>query len=109
MRVGTDNESPSAHPFREGDCRADTEDEERARIDDESPEEYTASKELGAEIERAIAVLRPEYRTAIVLCHVEGRPYEEIARIMEVPLGTVKTFIHRARKELMRELEHLRC
>ncbi|MGH7445424.1 MAG: RNA polymerase sigma factor [Longimicrobiales bacterium] len=76
---------------------------------DESPESYTASKELGAEIERAIGRLRPEYRTAIVLCHVEGRPYEEIARIMEVPLGTVKTFIHRARKELMQELEHLRC
>jgi RNA polymerase sigma-70 factor (ECF subfamily) len=75
---------------------------------DENPEEYTASKELGAEIERAIGLLRPEYRTAIVLCHVEGRPYEEIAQIMDVPLGTVKTFIHRARKELMKELEHLR-
>ncbi len=76
--------------------------------DDESPESYAASKELGAEIERAIGLLRPEYRTAIVLCHVEGHPYEEIARIMDVPLGTVKTFIHRARKELMKELEHLR-
>ena len=75
---------------------------------DESPEDYTASKELGGEIERAIATLRPQYRTAIILCHVEGRPYEEIAEIMDVPLGTVKTFIHRARKELMRELEHLR-
>ena len=75
---------------------------------DENPEEYTSSKELGAEIERAIGLLRPEYRTAIVLCHVEGRPYEEIARIMDVALGTVKTFIHRARKELMKELEHLR-
>ena len=76
---------------------------------DENPEEFTASRELGVEIERAIGLLRPEYRTAIVLCHVEGRPYDEIARIMDVPLGTVKTFIHRARKELMRELEHLRC
>lgn len=76
---------------------------------DENPEEYTSSKELGVEIERALGGLRPEYRTAIVLCHVEGRAYDEIARIMDVPLGTVKTFIHRARKELMRELEHLRC
>src|SRR5690606_26576509 len=57
---------------------------------------------------RAIGLLRPEYRTAIVLCHVEARPYEEIAQIMDVPLGTVKTFIHRARKEVMRELERLR-
>ena len=76
---------------------------------EENPEEYASSKELGAEFERAIGLLRPEYRTAIVLCHVEGRPYEEIASIMDVPLGTVKTFIHRARKELMRELAHLRC
>ena len=75
---------------------------------DESPEDYTASRELGQEIEVAIGRLRAEYRTAILLCHVEGRPYEEIAQIMEVPLGTVKTYIHRARNELRKQLEHLR-
>lgn len=75
---------------------------------DENPEQYTASKEMGGVIERAIEKLRPEYRTAILLCHVEGRPYEEIAQIMDVPLGTVKTYIHRARNELKRQLEHLR-
>lgn len=77
--------------------------------DDESPEAFTASRELGAHIEQAIGTLRPEYRTAIILCHVEGRPYDEIAQIMDVPLGTVKTFIHRARNELRKQLEHLRC
>lgn len=76
---------------------------------DENPEQYTASKEIGGVIEQAIDRLRPEYRTAILLCHVEGRPYEEIAQIMDVPLGTVKTYIHRARNELKRELEHLRA
>jgi RNA polymerase sigma-70 factor, ECF subfamily len=76
---------------------------------DESPEEYTSSREVGDEIERAIGTLRPEYRTAILLCHVEGRPYEEIAEIMDVPLGTVKTFIHRGRNELKKQLQHLRC
>jgi RNA polymerase sigma-70 factor, ECF subfamily len=40
---------------------------------------------------------------------VAGRPYEEIAEIMEVPLGTVKTYIHRARTELRGTLAHLRC
>jgi RNA polymerase sigma-70 factor (ECF subfamily) len=75
---------------------------------DENPEQYTSSKEVGGVIERAIDKLRPEYRTAILLCHVEGRPYEEIAQIMDVPLGTVKTYIHRARNELKRQLEHLR-
>ncbi|HEX7117154.1 MAG TPA: sigma-70 family RNA polymerase sigma factor [Longimicrobiales bacterium] len=75
---------------------------------DESPEDFTASREIGQEIEKAIARLRPEYRTAIILWHVEGRPYDEIAEIMEIPLGTVKTFIHRARNELRQHLAHLR-
>jgi RNA polymerase sigma-70 factor (ECF subfamily) len=75
---------------------------------EENPEEFTASRELGGHIEAAVAKLRPEYRTAIILCHVEGRPYEEIAEIMDVPLGTVKTYIHRARGELKEYLAHLR-
>jgi RNA polymerase sigma-70 factor, ECF subfamily len=75
----------------------------------ESPEQFALNRELGGEIDRALGMLRTEYRTAIVLCHVEGRPYEEIAEIMDVPLGTVKTYIHRGRKELMVKLEHLRC
>jgi RNA polymerase sigma-70 factor (ECF subfamily) len=74
-----------------------------------NPEEYTSNRELGSEIDQAIARLRPEYRTAIILCHVEGRAYEEIAEIMDVPLGTVKTYIHRARNDLKKQLEHLRA
>ena len=65
-------------------------------------------KELGGEIERAIARLRPEYRTCILLRHVEGRAYEEIAEILNLPLGTVKTYIHRARNELRIALAHLK-
>jgi RNA polymerase sigma-70 factor, ECF subfamily len=76
--------------------------------DDENPEELLEARQLGAEIERGIDRLRPEYRTAILLRHVEGRPYEEIAEIMSVPLGTVKTYIHRARHELRETLAHLR-
>lgn len=75
---------------------------------DENPEEFLEAKELGQEIERAIGLLRPDYRTAILLRHVEGRPYEEISEIMGVPLGTVKTYIHRARTELRESLAHLR-
>jgi RNA polymerase sigma-70 factor (ECF subfamily) len=75
---------------------------------DENPEEFLEAKELGQEIEGAIGKLRPEYRTAILLRHVEGRPYEEIAEIMGIPLGTVKTYIHRARGELKETLAHLR-
>jgi RNA polymerase sigma-70 factor (ECF subfamily) len=75
---------------------------------DENPEEFVMARELGAEIEVAIGELRPEYRTAVLLRHVEGRPYEEIAEIMDIPLGTVKTYIHRARTELKVSLAHLR-
>jgi RNA polymerase sigma-70 factor (ECF subfamily) len=68
--------------------------------DSESQLDEVASKELGSQIERAIGQLRPEYRNCILLRHVEGRPYEEIAEILDLPLGTVKTYIHRARNEL---------
>ena len=74
----------------------------------EDPEHYTHSQELGSEIENAIQELRPAYREAILLWHVEGRPYDEIAEIMDLPLGTVKTYIHRGRNELRKKLEHLR-
>jgi RNA polymerase sigma-70 factor (ECF subfamily) len=66
------------------------------------------ARELGTAIERAITSLRPEYRSCIMLRHVEGRSYEEIAATLDLPLGTVKTYIHRARHELRRQLEHLR-
>lgn len=66
----------------------------------ESPLAELESRELGGQIDRAIARLRPEYRACILLRHVEGYAYEEIAQILDLPLGTVKTYIHRARNEL---------
>jgi RNA polymerase sigma-70 factor (ECF subfamily) len=74
----------------------------------ESPLAELESRELGSQIEEAVGKLRPEYRTAILLRHVEGRSYEEIADVMDLPLGTVKTYIHRARLELREYLAHLR-
>ena len=74
---------------------------------DENPQEYVEHKELGSQIEQAIGDLRPEYRTVIVLRHVEGHAYDEIAEIMDLPLGTVKTYLHRARAELRTSLAHL--
>jgi RNA polymerase sigma-70 factor (ECF subfamily) len=75
---------------------------------DESALEEIEAKELGSAIERAVARLRPEYRSCILLRHVEGRSYEEIAATLDLPLGTVKTYIHRARHQLRESLEHLR-
>ncbi len=74
---------------------------------DENPHEHLEHKELGGQIEKAIGGLREEYRTAVILRHIEGRAYDEIADIMEVPLGTVKTYLHRARAELRESLAPL--
>jgi RNA polymerase sigma-70 factor, ECF subfamily len=74
----------------------------------ESALDEMEARELGTAIERAIASLRPEYRSCIMLRHVEGRSYEEIAATLDLPLGTVKTYIHRARHELREALEELR-
>ncbi len=84
-------------------ARSDEEAERTAVVlesDVESPEAYVEAQELGGQIEEAIGQLRPEYRTAILLRHIEGHSYEEIAEIMDLPLGTVKTYLHRARNEL---------
>ena len=74
----------------------------------ESALEEMESRELGSAIEQAIAKLRPEYRSCIMLRHVEDRSYEEIAATLNLPLGTVKTYIHRARHELRRALQDQR-
>lgn len=74
---------------------------------EELPDDLLEAKELADHLEEAISVLRPEYRTAILLRHVEGRAYEEIAEIMGIPLGTVKTYIFRARRELRKSLIEL--
>ena len=69
-----------------------------------SPEKAALNRELAAALDAAIDQLRPEYRSAIVLRHQEGLEYDEIAHVLDLPLGTVKTFLHRARRELARHL-----
>jgi len=66
----------------------------------ESPLDELASRELGSAIERAIGALRPQYRACIMLRHVEGRSYEEIAATLDIPVGTVRSRLHRGRTEL---------
>jgi RNA polymerase sigma-70 factor (ECF subfamily) len=56
------------------------------------------------EILRAIEELPEEYRTAVVLSDVEGLPYNEIAELMDVPVGTVKSRLFRGRRQLQRVL-----
>jgi RNA polymerase sigma factor (sigma-70 family) len=62
------------------------------------------STELVAEIRAALAELRPEYRAAFVMFHEHGHPYEDIAEALDRPVGTIKTWLHRARGELLQRL-----
>jgi RNA polymerase sigma factor (sigma-70 family) len=62
------------------------------------------STELLTEIHAALAELRIEYRTVFVLFHEQGQPYEDIAHAMDRPVGTIKTWLHRARLEILDRL-----
>jgi RNA polymerase sigma-70 factor (ECF subfamily) len=62
------------------------------------------STELVAEIQAALSELRLDYRTVFVLFHEQGQPYEEIAQTLDRPVGTIKTWLHRARVELLESL-----
>jgi len=67
--------------------------------------------DLAGEIDRAVSRLRPEYRLVFSLFHEQNLPYEEIAEAVNRPVGTVKTWLHRARAELAEDLSRrgVRC
>jgi RNA polymerase sigma factor (sigma-70 family) len=60
--------------------------------------------DLAGELERALSDLRPEYRLVFGLYHEQSLSYEEIALSISRPVGTVKTWLHRARAQLADEL-----
>ncbi len=64
--------------------------------------------EFTAALKRALRRLRPEYRRCFTLRHMERRSYDEIAEIVHLPPGTVKSHVHRAKQELRRMLRRVR-
>jgi RNA polymerase sigma-70 factor (ECF subfamily) len=62
------------------------------------------SAELVSEIQAALGELRLEYRSVFVLFHEHGQPYEDIAEALDRPVGTIKTWLHRARLEVLERL-----
>ena len=72
--------------------------------DGHGPQELAESGELGQSIGKALGKLVPLDRAVLILREVQGLPYAEIARILDVPLGTVKARLHRARERLRNRL-----
>ena len=64
----------------------------------------TLAKETGETLDAAVAALRPPYREILVLFHYEDLSYQEIAQILEVPMGTVMNRLYRARQALKKAL-----
>jgi RNA polymerase sigma-70 factor (ECF subfamily) len=59
---------------------------------------------LDDDVASAIAELPDDFRTVVILCDIEGLTYEEIAEFVDVPLGTVRSRLHRGRKLLRNKL-----
>jgi RNA polymerase sigma-70 factor (ECF subfamily) len=67
-------------------------------------ESTVAATTLPDEVQAALAALPDDFRVAVVLCDVVGLPYEEIAAHLQIPVGTVRSRIHRGRTSLRRAL-----
>jgi RNA polymerase sigma-70 factor (ECF subfamily) len=71
------------------------------------PGERLEQQELAAQVRAALAKLSEEHRTVIVLREIDGHDYDAIAEILELPLGTVRSRLHRARLQLRDELKQV--
>lgn len=70
----------------------------------ETPESLLASQQIGAAVNEAIEALSEDLRQAITLREIEGLSYEEIAEMMNCPIGTVRSRIYRAREAIATRL-----
>jgi RNA polymerase sigma-70 factor (ECF subfamily) len=90
-------DSDEAEVFEDGDQLRDI----------NTPESVLASKEIAATVQKAMEELPDDLRTAIELRELEGLSYEEIANIMNCPIGTVRSRIFRAREAIAAKLRPL--
>ena len=72
---------------------------------DRRDSEAQRAQQLTEELNQALISLRPEWRQAFELFHQQQMSYEEISLEMGRPLGTVKTWVHRGRQEIIRKLQ----
>ncbi len=91
-------EGPDADPLADGWVSASTMRQLR------DPEQVVLAPLVEGEVQRALDALPTEFRLAVLLCDVEELSYEEIAKVMGCPIGTVMSRLHRGRKLLQRSL-----
>ena len=72
-----------------------------------SPEKKLIQTERQKQIIKAINELRPKFKEVILLCEIEGLSYEECSKKLKCPLGTVKSRLYNAKKELAEKLKDL--
>lgn len=95
--TSTEYDSEEAETFDDGDQLRDI----------NTPENLLLSKQIGETVNAAMEALPEELRTAIMLRELEGLSYEEIAKIMDCPIGTVRSRIFRAREAVATKLRPL--
>lgn len=93
----TDFDSEEAETFEDGDQLRDI----------NTPERLMMTRQIGDTVNAAMEALPEELKTAIVLRELEGLSYEEIATIMDCPIGTVRSRIFRAREAISEKLKPL--
>jgi RNA polymerase sigma-70 factor (ECF subfamily) len=71
------------------------------------PEQQAIALDDAARLRRAIDALPEKYRAVVTLFHLQGRQYEEIANVLGLPMGTVKTHLFRAKEQLRRLLDEM--
>ena len=83
-------------------------DENQVAAQAHGPMQGAAANEVGVWLKRAIGSLKEPYRSLVVLRDVNQHSYEEVAGMLELNLAQVKTYLHRARKQLREQLAEVR-
>ena len=95
---------PQSDLMSEDDDDMESFDRNEGLHDVATPDAEYASKQIAEAVNRAMAALPDDLRTAVTLREIEGLSYEEIAEAMECPIGTVRSRIFRAREAIATEL-----
>jgi RNA polymerase sigma-70 factor (ECF subfamily) len=112
IAVNTARNTMASRQRRPIDYEADLSETEQSAVESrmrhtDTPEATVLSDEIHETVNRAVAELPEDLRTAIILREVEGLSYEEIAAAMDCPVGTVRSRIFRAREAIDRDLKPL--